>query len=71
VSGVLLGKEVVNVALIFGQKYFGEEIRVAISSALSQDAVRRILSYRLGFYADARNQPASFRLASIRAWMRS
>ena len=56
VSGVLLGKELVNVGLIFGQKYFGEEIRVSISSALSQDAMRRILSYRLGFYADAHNQ---------------
>ena len=56
VSGVLLGKEIMNVALIFGQKYYGEEIRVAISSALSQNAVRRILSYRLGFYADTHNQ---------------
>ena len=56
IGGILLGKELVNSFLVFGQKYFGEEIRVAISSALSQDAVRRLLSYRLGFYADAHNQ---------------
>ena len=56
IGGILLGKELVNSLLVFGQKYFGEEIRVAISSALSQDAVRRLLSYRLGFYADAHNQ---------------
>ena len=56
IGGILLGKELVNSLLVFGQKYFGEEIRVAISSALSQDAVRRLLSYRIGFYADAHNQ---------------
>ena len=56
IGGILLGKEMVNSLLVFGQKYFGEEIRVAIASALSQDAVRRLLSYRLGFYADAHNQ---------------
>ena len=56
IGGILLGKEMVNSLLVFGQKYFGEEIRVAIASALSQDAVRRLLSYRIGFYADAHNQ---------------
>ncbi|MDO7852516.1 ABC transporter ATP-binding protein [Hymenobacter convexus] len=56
ISGILLGKEVISAALDFGQSYFGEEIRVYVSSALSQDAVRRILSYRLGFYAAGSNQ---------------
>ena len=48
VSAVLLGKGLANVGLDFGQKLFGEEIRVCISSVLLQDAVRRILSYRYG-----------------------
>ncbi len=56
ISGVLLGKELLSAGLVFGQHYFGEEIRVSVSSALSQDAVRRLLSYRLGFYADTHNQ---------------
>lgn len=56
VSAVLLGKELLDIGLNFGQKYFGEEIRVYVSSALSQQAVRRILSYRLGFYAATANQ---------------
>jgi len=56
ISGILLVKELLNAALDFGQSYFGEEIRVYVSSALSQDAVRRILSYRLGFYAAGNNQ---------------
>ena len=56
ISAILLGKELLNIGLVFGQKYFGEEIRVYVASALSQDAVRRILSYRLDFYADTSNQ---------------
>ncbi|ALW86723.1 ABC transporter [Hymenobacter sedentarius] len=56
ISLILLTKELINIALEFGQKFFGEEIRIYVSSALSQDAVRRILSYRLGFYAELGNQ---------------
>ncbi|AIZ63358.1 ABC transporter [Hymenobacter sp. DG25B] len=56
VSGILLGKEVLNIFIEFGQKFFGEKIRIYVSSALSQDAVRKILSYRLSFYDAATNQ---------------
>ena len=56
ISGILLAKELLNAALDFGQSYFGEKIWMYVSSALSQDAVRRILSYRLGFYAAGSNQ---------------
>ena len=55
-GGVLLVKELVNSLLVFGQKCFEEEIRVAIASALLQDAVRRLFSYRFDFYADSQNQ---------------
>ncbi|GAB3299985.1 ABC transporter transmembrane domain-containing protein [Hymenobacter humi] len=56
VSAILLIKELVDSSLSFGQKYFGEQIRIYVSSTLSQEAVRRILSYRLGFYAELGNQ---------------
>ncbi|GAB3242380.1 ABC transporter transmembrane domain-containing protein [Hymenobacter seoulensis] len=56
ISAILLGKEVIGAGLNYGQSYFGEAIRVYVSSTLSQDAVRRILSYRLGFYAAGNNQ---------------
>ncbi|WP_303312037.1 ABC transporter ATP-binding protein [Hymenobacter sp. BT730] len=56
VSALLLGKEVVNTFIQFGQKYYGEKIRINVSSTLSQDAVRKILSYQLGFYSDSGNQ---------------
>jgi ABC-type multidrug transport system fused ATPase/permease subunit len=56
VSGLLLGKEIINTFIQFGQKYYGEKIRINISSTLSQTAVSRILSYRLGFFSDEGNQ---------------
>ena len=56
VSGLLLGKEIINTFIQFGQKFYGEKIRISVSSTLSQDAVRKILSYQLGFYSDNGNQ---------------
>src|SRR6476469_6754426 len=56
VSGILLGKEIINTVITFGQKYYGEKIRINISSTLSQTAVTKILSYELGFFSDEGNQ---------------
>lgn len=56
ISAVLLGKEIVNTGLRYGQNLFGEKIRVNVSSRLSQFAVEKILTYRLAFYSDTDNQ---------------
>jgi ABC-type multidrug transport system fused ATPase/permease subunit len=56
ISAVLLGKEVANTGVRYGQNLFGERIRVSVSSRLTQAAVERILTYRLAFYTDADNQ---------------
>ena len=56
ISAVLLGKEVANTGVRYGQNLFGERIRVNVSSRLTQAAVERILSYRLAFYTDPDNQ---------------
>jgi ABC-type multidrug transport system fused ATPase/permease subunit len=56
ISAILLGKEVVNTGLRYGQNLFGERIRVNVSSRLTQTAVERILTYRLAFYTDSDNQ---------------
>ena len=56
VSGILLGKEILNTFITFGQKYYGEKIRINISSVLSQTAIGKILSYELGFFSDEGNQ---------------
>ncbi|UOR05777.1 ABC transporter ATP-binding protein/permease [Hymenobacter aerilatus] len=56
ISAVLLVKEVVNAFIQFGQKFYGERIRISISTTLSQAAIHKILSYQLGFYASGGNQ---------------
>ena len=56
ISAVLLGKEILNTGLRYGQNLFGEKIRVNVSSRLTQFAVERILTYRLAFYTDSDNQ---------------
>ena len=56
ISAVLLGKEVLNTGLRYGQNLFGEKIRVNVSSRLSRFAVEKILTYRLAFYTDTDNQ---------------
>ncbi|AHJ96474.1 ABC transporter ATP-binding protein [Hymenobacter swuensis] len=56
VSGLLLGKEIINTGIQFGQKFYGEKIRINVSSTLVRDAVHKVLSYQLGFYSDSGNQ---------------
>src|SRR5215212_837152 len=56
ISAVLLGKEVLNTGVRYGQNLFGEKIRVNVSSRLTQAAVERVLTYRLAFYTDPDNQ---------------
>lgn len=50
ISIVLLSKELVNVFITFGQKFFGEKIRIMISQDLAQRIVERILTYRMAFF---------------------
>jgi ABC-type multidrug transport system fused ATPase/permease subunit len=56
ISAIMLGKEILNTGLRYGQSLFGEKIRVNVSSRLSQFAVEKILTYRLVFYIDSDNQ---------------
>ncbi len=56
VSLVLIGKEMVNVAIKFGQKFFGEKLRIYISRDLAQLIIERILTYRLAFFTSGGNQ---------------
>ncbi|SKB45155.1 ABC transporter ATP-binding protein [Dyadobacter psychrophilus] len=56
ISLILFVKEIVNSLIVFGQRYFGEKIRIKVSSDLAQEAVSRILTYNLAFYSDNENQ---------------
>ena len=49
---ILLGKEIANIFIQFGQKFYGEKIRINVSSDLAQAAIDKILTYRIAYYTD-------------------
>jgi ABC-type multidrug transport system fused ATPase/permease subunit len=55
ISAILFGKELVNIAVKYGQSMVGENLRVKLSSALAQYAIERILTYKYAFYASDEN----------------
>ena len=55
ISAVLLIKELLSIFISFGQRYFGERIRINLSRDLSQKVVERILTYRMSFYTSSNN----------------
>ncbi len=56
ISAIMLANELLNIGIQFGQKYFGEKIRIKVGSDLSQAAVDRILRYRMSFFSEPENQ---------------
>lgn len=56
ISSILLGKEVLNSVVQFGQKYYGERLRILIARDFSQSIVEKILTYRLAFYTSSENE---------------
>jgi ABC-type multidrug transport system fused ATPase/permease subunit len=55
ISAILFGKELVNIAVKYGQSMLGERIRINLSSQLSQYAVEKILSYKYAYFAGDEN----------------
>jgi ABC-type multidrug transport system fused ATPase/permease subunit len=55
ISAVLFGKELVNIAVKYGQSMLGERIRINLSSELSQFAVEKILTYKYAYFGDDEN----------------
>ena len=53
---VLLAKEVLYAVIQFGQKFFGEKLRIMIARDLSQEVVERILTYRMAFFTSSENE---------------
>ncbi|MFA5618830.1 MAG: ABC transporter ATP-binding protein [Weeksellaceae bacterium] len=56
ISIILLSKEIINVLINFGQKYYGEKLRIYVSRDLSDAVVQKILSYRMAFYTAPDNE---------------
>ena len=57
ISAVLLGKEVLAALITFGQRIFGEKIRINVSRDLSLRIVDRILQFRMAFFSADGNEP--------------
>lgn len=57
ISAVLLGKEVLAALVTFGQRIFGEKIRINVSRDLSLQVVDRILTFRMAFFSQEGNEP--------------
>lgn len=56
ISIVLLSKEIIFALVQFGQKFYGEKLRIEISRDFSQIIVEKILAYRMAFYTSPENE---------------
>jgi len=56
ISIVLLSKELIYSVVQFGQKFYGEKLRIFITRDISQTIVEKILSYRMEFYTSNENE---------------
>ena len=56
ITAILLGKEILNAIVQFGQKFYGEKLRILVSQDLAQDIIEKFLKYRLAFFNQDNNQ---------------
>ncbi|MFT4094544.1 MAG: ABC transporter ATP-binding protein [Niabella sp.] len=56
ISIILFAKEIVNIFIQFGQKFYGEKIRINVGNNLAQKAIEKILAYQMRFFALPENQ---------------
>ena len=52
----MLGKEIINAFVQFGQKFYGEKLRIFVSQDLAQGIIEKFLKYRLEFFNQENNQ---------------
>ena len=57
ISIVLLGKEVLSAFIKFGQRYYGEKMRILVSKDLSQAVIEKMLTFRMAFFSANNNEP--------------
>ena len=69
ISIILLGKELANIFIQFGQKFYGEKIRINASSELAQAAIDKILTYRIAYYNDDRHESGKLQIRIDRVYL--
>ncbi len=62
ISAILLGKELLNIFINFGQKFYGEKIRIKVSSVLAQSAIDKILTYRVAYFNDENHESGKLQI---------
>ena len=56
ISVILLSKEIISTLIQFGQKLFGERLRIMVSQDVAQSIIEKFLGYRLAFFTQDDNQ---------------
>lgn len=56
ISVILITKEIVSAFVQFGQKYYGEKLRILVSRDLAQRIIDKILTYKLAFFTANDNE---------------
>ena len=57
ISAVLLTKEVLSAFVTFGQRFFGEKMRILVSRDLAQSVIEKMLTFRVAFFTRSGNEP--------------
>ena len=57
ISFILISKEILNAFIQFGQKFFGEKLRIYVSYDLAQTVIEKILTYKMAFFVADKNRP--------------
>ncbi len=56
ISVVLLSKELLYALVQYGQKFYGEKLRIYVTRDISQLIVEKILTYKMAFYTSSENE---------------
>lgn len=56
ISVILLGKEIIDAVVTFGQRFYGEKLRIFMARDFSQSVVDKILTYKMAFYTSSDNE---------------
>lgn len=62
ITVILISKEIINSLIQFGQKFYGEKLRIYVSRDLAQNVIDKILTYRLAFFTSGGNQPGKLQI---------
>ncbi len=56
ISIILLAKELIYAIIQYGQKFYGEKMKIYISRDFAQNVVDKILTYKMSFYNSTENE---------------